>query len=68
MAYDYIRRTYRVDPKVGQRITHYGKPATIIRPAGDPHYLNVRFDGQKHSSNVHPTDEVDYAPAAGRPA
>lgn len=62
MPYAYIRRTYRVEPKVGQRITMDGKPGTIIRPIGDPQYLNVRFDGQSHGSNVHPTWRVDYNP------
>ena len=61
--YAYIRRFYGVDPKVGQRIAHYGRPGKIIRPVGDPHYLRVRFDGRRHASNVHPTDEVDYSPA-----
>lgn len=55
MAYEYIRRTYNVDPKPGQRITMAGKPAVIVRPQGDPARLRVRFDGQKHASNVHPT-------------
>jgi hypothetical protein len=62
VTYDYIRRTYGVDPKVGQRITMSGKPGVIVRPQGDPQYLAVRFDGQKHASPVHPTWEVDYAP------
>jgi hypothetical protein len=61
MAYDYIRRTYGVDPKIGQRITMDGRLGTIIRPQGDPQYLNVRFDGQKHTVPVHPTWRVDYA-------
>lgn len=60
MPYDYIRRTYGVDPKVGQAITMDGKLGTIIRPQGDPAYLRVRFEGQKHAVNVHPTWEVDY--------
>ncbi|HET8638122.1 MAG TPA: hypothetical protein VFL96_14835 [Acidobacteriaceae bacterium] len=62
MAYDYIRRTYGVEPQIGQRITMDGKPGVIVRPQGDPQYLRVRFDGQKHVSNVHPTWRVDYAP------
>ncbi len=62
MTYDYIRRSYGVDPRVGQRITMDGKPGVIVRPQGDPQYLRVRFDGQKHASNVHPTWKVDYAP------
>lgn len=59
--YAYIRRAYGVEPKVGQRITMDGKPGFIIRPQGDPQYLRVRFDGQKHASDVHPTWEVTYA-------
>lgn len=60
MAYDYIRRTYGVDPKVGRRITMDGKPGVIVRPKGDPAHLQVRFDGQKHTVPVHPTWEVVY--------
>lgn len=59
--YAYIRRHYGVAPRVGQRITMNGKPGTIIRPRGDPAHLRVRFDGQRHTSNVHPTWEVSYA-------
>jgi hypothetical protein len=62
MAYDYIRRVYGVDPKIGQCITHYGKMGVICRPGSNEHYLNVRFDGQNHTSRVHPTDEVVYLP------
>jgi hypothetical protein len=64
MAYEYIKRMYGVDPQIGQRITHYSKPGEIVRPQGNPQYLNVLFDGQKHTSNVHPTDEVLYLPVA----
>lgn len=62
MAYDYIRRTYAVDPKIGQRVTVDGKPGVIVRPVGDPQYLSIRFDGRKHVSTAHPTWEVDYNP------
>jgi hypothetical protein len=62
MTYDYIRRTYGVDPKVGQRITMDGWPGTIIRPQGDPAHLRVRFDGKKSIDIVHPTWKVDYSP------
>jgi len=63
VEYAYIRRAYGVNPKVGQRITMNGKPGVIVKPRGDPQYLFVRFDGQKHAVNVHPTWRVDYAPA-----
>jgi hypothetical protein len=66
VTYDYIRRTYCVDPRVGQRITMDGRPGVIIRPQGDPAYLRVRFDGQLHASNAHPTWRIDYAPDAMR--
>ncbi len=59
--YDYIKRTYGVAPKIGQRVTVDGKPATVVRP-WEAHYLRVRFDGKKHSANAHPTWRVDYAP------
>lgn len=63
MAYEYICRTYGVDPKVRQRITVDGRPGTIIRPQGDPQYLRVRFDDAKAPMNAHPTWKIDYAPA-----
>lgn len=59
MAYDYIRKTYEVEFKPGDRITMDGKPGTVLRPIGDPHYLRVRLDGQNHESNVHPTWHVE---------
>ena len=64
MAYEYVRRMYGVDPRPGQRITMDGRHGTIVRPRGDPARLRVRFDGRRHISNVHPTWEVDYAPAS----
>lgn len=68
MTYDYIRRVYGVDPRVGQRITMDGKPGVIIRPQGDPQYLRIRLDGQKYGWDTHPTWRIDYAPAAQIPA
>lgn len=59
--YEYIRRAYGVDPKVGQRITVDGKPGTILRPLGDTHHLRVWFVGQGVGF-AHPTWRVDYAP------
>lgn len=63
MSYAYIRRVYAVDPKVGQIIVMDGRIGTITRPQGDPQYLRVRFFGEKHISNVHPTWRVDYHPS-----
>jgi hypothetical protein len=44
------------------RVTVYGKPGKIVRARSNPHYVHVRFDGQKHSVPAHPNDRVDYAP------
>jgi len=63
MAYDYIRRTYGVDPRLGQRVLIDGRWAMVVRPQGDPLYLRLRFEGQRHTSNAHPTWRVEYAPA-----
>lgn len=65
MPYDYIRRTYAVDPVPGERVKHTvtGKSGVIVRTRGDPQYVQVRFDGQKHSLPCHPT-ELDYGAEA----
>ena len=59
--YDYIRRTYGVAPRVGQRVIVDGKPGTLLRPIGDPHYLRVRFDDRPFALPVHPTWKITYA-------
>ena len=61
MGYDYVREAYGVNPKPGQRITMNGKPGTIVKTRGNPQYLRVRFDGEKHIVNVHPTWRVNYS-------
>lgn len=61
MAYDYVRRSYDVNPVVGQRVTH-----TVTKESGlvaredksQGHYVQVRFDGRKHASPCHPTELV----------
>ena len=58
--YEYIRRTYGVDPQIGQRVTVAGKSGTILRPIGDPQYLRVRFDDRPFAVPVHPTWEITY--------
>lgn len=62
MTADYVRRTYDVDVKVGQRITVDGRPGTVVSFPGQ--YLGVRFDGETRTSRAHPTWRVDYHPAA----
>jgi hypothetical protein len=59
MAYDYIRRSYGVDGKIGQRVTVNGKTGVIVRPQGDPSHFQVRFDGQKHTVPCHPTWKLE---------
>ena len=61
--YSYIRRTYGVDPVIGSRVRHTvtEREGQIVRPTGDPQYVRVRFDGDKHIMNAHPT-ELDYKP------
>lgn len=62
MTYDYVKRTYGVDPEPGQAVTHTvtGKGGVIAREnKGQSHYVQVRFDGQRHTLPCHPT-ELEY--------
>lgn len=64
MTYDYVKRTYGVDPKIGARVQHietkkFGK-ITREKPSA-AHYVNVTFDGLGFSMPCHPT-ALDYAP------
>ena len=62
MSYDYIKRTYPVFPKVGERVRH-----TVTKVTGtikrenksQSHYVQVKFDGLNHLSPCHPT-ELEY--------
>jgi hypothetical protein len=62
MSLLYIRKMYGVPAKRGGRIEfQYTKPPTLGTIVGaDGQYLSVRFDGKKHSVNLHPTWEVTY--------
>lgn len=62
-AYPYIRHVYAVSPDPGCRVRHQitNRQGVITRPRGDPQYVSVRFDGDKHSLPCHPT-ELDYLP------
>jgi hypothetical protein len=62
--YDYVRRSYGVDPVVGDRVRHIeiDREGTIAREnPSQAHYVMVRLDGQKHASPCHPT-ALDYNP------
>lgn len=58
MSFDYVNATYNVKAKRGKRAElrfsdGSVRVGTITRAT---HYVYVRFDGQKHSVPVHPTD------------
>ncbi len=62
MSYDYIKRTYAFQPKVGRRVRHtvtenFGIITREDRSQG--HYVQVRFDGQSFSKPCHPM-ELEY--------
>lgn len=62
MAYDYIQRAYGFTAEIGRRVVHSvtkreGMIAREDKSAG--HYVQVRFDGAKHSLPCHP-DEIAY--------
>lgn len=60
--YDYVKRTYNVNPVMGQRVTHTvtKKGGAIARESPSAgHYVQVCFDGSKFAVSCHPT-ELDY--------
>lgn len=62
MSYDYVRRTYRVAPVIGARVRHNetGRFGAISREnRSQSHYVQVRFDGDRHALPCHPT-ALDY--------
>ena len=63
-TYDYVKRTYQVNPRIGGRVTHQvtKRSGTIAREnVSQGHYVMVTFNGQKFSSQCHPT-ELDCSP------
>lgn len=67
--YAYVRRAYGVTPTPGQRVRHQvtDRQGVITRErASAAHYVQVRFDGQKHTLPCHPT-ELDYLPSEKEP-
>lgn len=66
--YDYVRRTYQVNPIVGERVifTEYKeRPAgTIAREDKScSHYVMVKFDNARWPSPCHPTSLEYLGPA-----
>lgn len=62
MSYDYIKRTYTFQPKVGKKVRHTvtnGEGVITRENLGQGHYVQVRFDGHSHSSPCHP-GELEY--------
>ena len=59
MSYDYVKRTYGVDPKVGQAVYHtVTKSYGIIKRENrsQAHYVMCVFEGQRHAIPCHPTE------------
>lgn len=59
--YDYIRGYYDFKPIVGRRVMHdeTRKEGVITREKrSHGHYVQVRFDGMKHSLPCHPSSLV----------
>jgi hypothetical protein len=57
MSAEFVRRTYAVDYKRGDRVTVDGRPGVVVSFPGQ--YLGVRFDGERHTSRAHPTWRVE---------
>jgi len=53
MSAEYVRRTYGVAFKVGDRVVMDGRPGVVV--SFPDQYVGVRFDGEKHTSRCHPT-------------
>ncbi len=56
--YRYIQRHYGLTFLPGQRVRFkpYRRLGNVMRPQGDPQYVRVRLDGDKHGSDCHPQE------------
>ena len=61
MSAEYVRGTYGVEFKVGDRLLVDGKPGTLVSFPNQ--YLGVRFDGETHTRHCHPTWRVYRLPS-----
>jgi len=59
MAFDYIRRHYKVPAKRGVRVRFCGNMLGTITSGHGP-YIRVRFDGEKRPAVCHPTWKMEY--------
>lgn len=65
-SYSYVRQRYGIEVPVGQFVQHtvtgrFGE----IRPAnGDEHYVQVMFEGDRHTMPCHP-GELDFESLEG---
>ncbi len=64
-GYDYIRKAYGIDPKVGQRLTLRGDAAnpdrlgTVLHPnRGTTNYVHLVMDGDRFGVVAHPSEVV----------
>lgn len=65
MTMKYVRDYYGVPVKRGRRVTLDGAPGRITSA---DHRLRIKFDKDKHSSIVHPTEDgLVYLGAFGKP-
>lgn len=58
MAFDYIRRHYKVPAKKGGRVLFQGRPGVIV--GSYQCYIKVRLDGERRAGVYHPTWEMVY--------
>jgi hypothetical protein len=68
MAYDYIRRTYGIDVRVGVRVRHTvtNRLGTVGREKkGEGNYVSVKFDRNSFPLPCHP-QELEFNPEEGR--
>lgn len=66
MSMSEIRRIYKVPATRRRAVMVDGRLGVIIGSKG--HYIRVRFLGETHAVNCHPTWEVDYSPMLPPPA
>lgn len=73
-GYEYVRRTYGVEVRTGQRVTvrdcgaFDGKLGTVTYPGSTASRVHVLFDHLRHDVQVHPADVLPAPVDLTRPA